>query len=107
MRLSLQNCVVVPSLSEGFGFTAAEACAMRKPVVACNVGSLPEVVSGKCVFVEPKKSESIADGVIKIYNGEYEQKPERLFKWSECIEKYISLYLEMLNGARRLSDAQK
>jgi D-inositol-3-phosphate glycosyltransferase len=98
------DCVVVPSLSEGFGFTAAEACAMRKPVVACNVGSLPEVVSGKCVFVEPKKYESIADGVIKIYNGEYEQKPERLFKWSECIEKYISLYLEMLNDASRLSD---
>ncbi len=40
--IAAADCVVVPSLSEGFGFTAAEACAMGKPVVASDTASLPE-----------------------------------------------------------------
>ena len=35
------DCVVVPSLSEGFGFTAVEACALDLPVVVTRAGSLP------------------------------------------------------------------
>ncbi|GAH66780.1 unnamed protein product, partial [marine sediment metagenome] len=41
--IAATDCVIVPSLFEAFGFTAAEACAMGKPVVATDVGSLPEV----------------------------------------------------------------
>ncbi len=40
------DCVIVPSLAEGFGFAAAETCAMDVPLVATNTTSLPEVVSG-------------------------------------------------------------
>jgi len=45
--IAASDCIVVPSLSEGFGFAAAESCAMGKLIVASNVASLPEVVSGK------------------------------------------------------------
>ena len=45
--LGAADCVVVPSLSEGFGFTCLEACSTGIPVVASNVASLPEVISGK------------------------------------------------------------
>ena len=37
------DCVVVPSLTEGFGFCAAEACAMGKPVVAFIMPSVFEM----------------------------------------------------------------
>ena len=63
--IAAADCIVIPSLSEGFGLTAAEACAMRKPVVASKVGSLPEIISGQYVLIEPKNSEAIADGVGK------------------------------------------
>jgi glycosyltransferase involved in cell wall biosynthesis len=36
--------VVVPSRVEGFGLVALEAAMMGRPVVATNVGGLPEVV---------------------------------------------------------------
>lgn len=44
-HMGLMDVVVVPSRFEGFGLTAAEAMAMRKPVVASNVFGLKEVVT--------------------------------------------------------------
>ena len=38
------DIVVIPSLAESFGVAAAEALACEKPVIASNVGGLPEVV---------------------------------------------------------------
>ena len=90
--IAASDCVVVPSLSEGFGFTAAEACAMGKPVVATDVASLPEVVSGKYVLVEPRNPEAIAEGVEKVYKGEVEDKGKKVFSWDECVEKYLEVY---------------
>lgn len=86
------DCVVIPSLSEGFGFTAGEACAMEKPVVASNVASLPEVVSGKYVLVEPRNPEAIAKGVEKVYRGETENSRRKIFSWDECVRKYLKVY---------------
>ena len=40
--MSAADCVVIPSLSEGFGFCAREACNANKIVVATNSGSLPK-----------------------------------------------------------------
>ena len=51
--IAASDCIVVPSLSESFGFAAAEACAMGKPIVASNVASLPEVVSARFILIEP------------------------------------------------------
>jgi glycosyltransferase involved in cell wall biosynthesis len=39
------DCLVVSSLSEGFGLTALEALALKKPVIATKVGALPEIIS--------------------------------------------------------------
>jgi len=48
--IKMADCVVIPSLSEGFGFAAAECSAIGTPIVVSHVGSLPEVVSGRVVF---------------------------------------------------------
>lgn len=93
--IAASDCVVVPSLSEGFGFTAAEACAMGKPVVASNVASLPEVVSGRYVLVEPGNPEAIAEGVERVYKGEVEDKGKKIFSWDECAEGYLRNYEEI------------
>lgn len=82
------DCVVVPSITEGFGLQAAEACALDVPVVATGEDtSLREVVSGKCVFVKPEDSLDIAKGVQKVYNKKYEKIPKLYF----TIEKNIKL----------------
>jgi D-inositol-3-phosphate glycosyltransferase len=93
--IAAADCVVVPSLSEGFGFTAAEACAMEVPVVASNVGSLPEIVSGKYMLIEPRNTQAIADAVVEVYNNRAKAKARKVFTWNSCVDKYESLYSEI------------
>jgi len=93
--IAASDCVVVPSLSEGFGFTAAEACVMERPVVASDVASLPEVVSGKYILVEPRNPEAIAQGVKRVYEGEIEESERKLFSWDDCVEGYLRVYEEL------------
>jgi D-inositol-3-phosphate glycosyltransferase len=94
--IAASDCVVVPSISEGFGFTAAEACAMRKPVVATNVGSLPEIISGKYVLIEPKSSNAIALGVERVYLDNVEKRAVNQFSWLDCVQNYLQAYNESI-----------
>jgi glycosyltransferase involved in cell wall biosynthesis len=91
------DCVVVPSLSEGFGFSAAEACAMGKPVVASNTASLPEVVSGNYILVQPKDATAIARAVEQVYNGQVTSHEKKLFTWASCISAYEEVYNQLIS----------
>ena len=93
--IAASDCVVVPSLSEGFGYTAAEACAMGKPVVASNVDSLPEVVSGRYILVEPKNPAAITNGIVDIYSSKASDCAEKVFDWHKCIEDYLKVYQQL------------
>jgi len=57
------RAVVMPSLDEGFGFPALEAMAAGVPVVASNRGSLPEVIGGAGLLVEPTDVEALANAI--------------------------------------------
>ncbi len=99
--IAASDCVVVPSLSEGFGFTCVEACAMRRPVVATTAGSLPEVVSGRYVLVEPGSAEALGDGVGRISRKDYQQSEERRFLWEDHVRKHEEVYRKLINDHAR------
>jgi D-inositol-3-phosphate glycosyltransferase len=94
--LKMADCVVVPSLSEGFGYTAAEAVAMGTPVVASNTTSLPEVVSGKYVLVPPRDSRAIARAVEQVYRKEHRRSPVRKFLLGKNVNEYVRIYRRLL-----------
>lgn len=96
MALKAADAVIIPSASEGFGYTALEAVAMRKPVVISDAGSLPEVVSGKFQIFETKNSLDLAEKAIKIAKGEYQKKREKKFEWGRCIQNYRETYSRLL-----------
>ncbi len=94
--IAASDCVVVPSLSEGFGFSAAEASAMDRAIVATDVASLPEVVSGRYILVSPRSPDEIAGAIGKVYRGDVETRPPKTFTWDECADSYLKIYEDLL-----------
>jgi glycosyltransferase involved in cell wall biosynthesis len=60
--------VVVPSLGEGFGMVALEAMERGRPVIASDVGGLPEIVADRQTgFVVPAgDAEALADAMVAL-----------------------------------------
>lgn len=65
---SIMDIVAVPSLFEGFGFTAAEAMAVGKPVVASNVEGLSEIVQHGVngLLVPPGDKDALSGSTIQL-----------------------------------------
>jgi len=63
--LSLMDILVQPSLEEGFGLTIIEAMLFSKPVIATNVGGIPEIVEDGVsgILVPAKNPEAIAGAI--------------------------------------------
>ena len=61
----------MPSRSEGFGLSALEAMARACPVVASNVGGLPELVSANCgLLCEVDDAHALAEASLHILQDE-------------------------------------
>jgi glycosyltransferase involved in cell wall biosynthesis len=61
---------VHPSYGEPFGLSIVEAMAMRKPVIACGTGGVPEIIThGEDGWlVEERSPEAVADGIATLLN---------------------------------------
>lgn len=56
---------VHPSYGEPFGLSIVEAMAMRKPVIACNTGGVPEIIThGRDGWLVPERSEEAVAAAI-------------------------------------------
>ncbi len=69
--MSACDAIVVPSLKEGFGLAAVEAMALERPVVASEVGGLPEIViAGQTgLLVRPNDPNALADALLSLANN--------------------------------------
>ena len=95
---------VSPSVWEGFGLDALNAMACGVPVVASNVGSLPEVVGKAGMLVDPYSSDSIAGGLRNVlsatkskYNGIVETglKQAAGFSWEKTARQTLKIIEEV------------
>lgn len=96
------KAVLMPSLfDEPFGLVAVEALASGTPVIASNMGALPEIVTSKCGFtVDPVDVEMW----VKALRNVGRIKPENCRRRAEnftsrrMAEKYLKLYGKVLRG---------
>lgn len=91
-ELTSSSCIVIPSYSEGFGFTAAEASAMKIPIISSGKGSLPEVVSGKVITMKEFNSQSLVDAMKDALQNKYEEIPAKNFTIEGFVKKHLELY---------------
>jgi glycosyltransferase involved in cell wall biosynthesis len=105
---SAAQCLVFPSLYEGFGLPLLEAMACGTPVVTSNVSSLPEVAGDAALLVDPYAIESIADAVARLLtDSALRQELIRRgtaraagFTWEAAARQLVSVYAQLLAQGR-------
>lgn len=105
--LQAADLFLLPSTTESFGLGALEAMACGVPVVASNVGGLPEVVvDGTTGFLLPPDDlEGMADGALNLLTDHQRWCDARIaavarasnFSTDRVVPLYESLYENVLN----------
>ncbi len=105
--LSLFDIYICSSLSEGLPLSVVEAMAASKPVVATNVGGLPEIVidNETGYLVEPRNSAALAEKIsILLQNKSLREQmgirgrkiTEEKFSLKTMIDNYQNLYKKLI-----------
>jgi len=66
--LPAMDVFVLPSLSEGFGLSVAEAIATRLPVIGSRVGGVPEAIGPDGLLVERRNAKALANTLRQVLN---------------------------------------
>jgi len=77
-----------------------EAAAAGVPLVASDAGSIPEVIHGRHVLVQPKSAKSIAAGIVRVARKQVTTTPPKKFLWSTNITTHEKLYRELSKKVR-------
>ncbi|BAY31824.1 group 1 glycosyl transferase [Nostoc carneum NIES-2107] len=97
------ECLVFPSLYEGFGIPVLEGMAFGKPVLSSNAASLPEVGGDAVIYFDPRKPDEIASCLLKISSNPLliEDLVNKGYKRLKLFDgqKMASQYLEILETA--------
>lgn len=105
--LETVDVFVLPSLSEGLPLAMLEALALQKPVVATNVGGIPEVIEEGAIgyLVPPKNSEALADKILHLLRHpevatNMGKAGRRRIEESFSVEKMINEYQALYEGGQ-------
>ena len=110
--LPLFDILVLPSLNEGMGRVLVEAMAAGKPVVASNVGGIPDLVKHNLngLLVPPGDEKALATSIKQLINdpekaktmGQYGREFCDQFSMEAMVEKLDNLYQELFKFHRPL-----
>ncbi|MDA8693131.1 glycosyltransferase family 4 protein, partial [Saprospiraceae bacterium] len=79
-RLILSSdAAIIPSYSEGFGYSAVEAIALGIPVIHSGKGSLSEVVSGHQIQLKEQTGKALMESMQSALVGEWKVTTEKKF----------------------------
>ena len=101
--------LVQPSFEEGFGIPVLEAMTLGVPVVAANRGSLPEVLGGAGLLVDPDRPEDIAHAIAQLLTDENLAAAcvdkgiarARAFRWNETAHRVFHTYQDAIERRAR------
>ena len=103
---SAVDCLLFPSLYEGFGLPPIEAMACGTPVVCSNVASLPESAGDAALYCEPEDVHGLAEATESVLTDESLRKGMvdkgfvhiKRFDWTENAKQVMNIYQSIHNG---------
>jgi glycosyltransferase involved in cell wall biosynthesis len=106
------DIMIMPSLSESFGVAALEASSAGLPVIASNIGGVPEVVKDGVtgILVEPGDPEKLAEAILKLASDVELRKKmgnagrefvAQNYRWENCLKQMIELYEQLISGKQK------
>ena len=102
--ISSADIAVFPSRYEPFGMMVLEAMALKKPIIATNVGGIKEIIQnyGNGILVNPNVNE-ISKAIINLLKNDklrgmlsikaYET--SKKYDWNKVCERYIEHYNQL------------
>lgn len=98
------ECLILPSLYEGFGIPVLEAMALGTPVAASNLTSVPEILGDAGMLFDPTSTEEIARGIREVLSWSPAKRQEQVkkgmiraeqFSWERGAEKILRIFEEI------------
>ena len=94
------ECLVLPSLYEGFGFPPLEAMATGCPAIVSTAGALPEVTGDAAVKVDPHDDAALARAIAAVLDDEALRRElrargleqARRFSWERAARETLRVY---------------
>src|SRR3989338_1524504 len=74
--MSAFDIFVLPSLNEGMGKVLIEAMLLKKPIIASNVGGIPDLIRDgeNGILVNPASPDELARSIIELLKSEYRRR---------------------------------
>jgi glycosyltransferase involved in cell wall biosynthesis len=92
-----------PSFYEGFGFPVAQAMAAGVPVITSNVSSMPEVLNGGGLLIDPRSASELSSALERLLTSEGERtrlgqagrEAARRFTWKNSAERSAEFFTRL------------
>ena len=107
------DVLVQPSITyESFGLTLLEGMASGIPVIATDMGAMPEVVGDCGIIVPPKDSRALAQAIESLILDpdlrrrlaqRGRERAERQFTWESKAAEYLEHLTDLVNGNRAVT----
>ncbi|WP_287586678.1 glycosyltransferase family 4 protein [Candidatus Borrarchaeum sp.] len=100
-KLQKSKILIVPRLEAHASSTIIKAMACETPIIATNIGGIPEYLGNAGILIPPNNAEVLADTIQKLNADEKTRKKigisgrkraKRIFQWSKIAEKTLKLY---------------
>jgi glycosyltransferase involved in cell wall biosynthesis len=100
LLLGMSECLLYPSLYEGFGLPVVEAMAAGCPVITSNVASMPEIASDAAMLVNPREPLEI-EQALRLMTGSASLRRRfsiagrervRAMTWNKTAAAYIEVF---------------
>jgi glycosyltransferase involved in cell wall biosynthesis len=115
----ISDVVVFPNVApEPFGLVLTETMGRKKPVIASNIGGIPEIVKNEVngLLVTPNDANDLAKAIVRILTDEKLAKKlsesgsltvKERFSEQTILRKLITVYQELLGGVKVTTNSMK